>query len=174
MTGQMNTSAAAAAQRRGVGLRRAHVGDAAHLARLAGELGYPTGPEEMRRRLAIIADRADHAVFVAEWPREAGPEAGVAADEPAARIIGWIHVAREFLLESGEGAEILGLVVERDVRRTGAGRHLVAAAEQWSRSLGLERIIVRSNVVREESHRFYPALGFMFGKTQHLYGKPLV
>ena len=55
--------------------------------------------------------------------------------------------------------------------RSGTGRRLVAAAEAWGVALGLARMVVRSNAVREESHRFYPAIGDSLAKTQRLYLK---
>lgn len=154
-------------------IRPARADDAPELARLAQELGYPTGAGEMHRRLGIIAGHADHAVFVAERDDRATEGKRAAAEASNRRILGWIHVARRLLLESGESAEILGLIVDRRARRLGIGRRLVEAAEPWSRARGLECIVVRSNVAREESHRFYPALDFALAKTQRVYVKPL-
>ncbi len=145
----------------GIRVRPARDEDAPELARLSGELGYPAEAAEMLRRLAVIAGRADHAVFVAEGERGEG------------RILGWIHVGYGVQLEAGESAEILGLVVDPGVRRSGAGRRLVAAAEAWGRALGLVHMVVRSNAVREESHRFYPAIGYELAKTQRVYRKRL-
>ena len=145
----------------GIRVRSARDADAMELARLAGELGYPTEAAEMRRRLALLEGRTDHAVFVAERER---PDGG---------MLGWIHVGCAILLESGESAEVLGLVVDPRGRRSGTGRMLVAAAEAWGRTLGLGSIVVRSNAVREEAHRFYPAIGYCLAKTQRVYSKPL-
>ena len=76
-------------------------------------------------------------------------------------------------LESGRRAEIVGLVVAGAGRRRGVGRALVQAAEAWAAKGGIERLIVRSNITRAESHAFYPALGFSRGKTQAVYQKAL-
>lgn len=143
-----------------ISIRRARVDDAPQLARLSRELGYPSADEQMRRRLETIGARADHVVLTAERGREAP-------------ILGWIHAARTILLESGECAQILGLVVDGTARRGGLGRRLVTGAEQWTRALGLRRIVVRSNVAREASHLFYPALGYGLAKTQRVYAKQL-
>ena len=139
-------------------IRPADPHDAAELARLAAELGYPASAEAMRLRLQRLEGR-DDAVLVA-----------AAADAP---LLGWIHVGRRIALESGEGAEILGLVVGAAARRLGVGKQLVTAAEAWSRDRGLDRIVVRSNAARTESHRFYPALEYALAKSQHVYQKPL-
>lgn len=150
-------------------VRPAREGDAAEIARLSAQLGYPADAAVMRRRLARIASRADQAVFVA------GGAAGPAPERPGRppALLGWIHVACGMWLESGESAEILGLVVEAAARRAGVGRRLAGVAEQWSRSAGLARILVRSNTVRTEAHVFYPNLGYTLAKTQCVYVKPL-
>ena len=147
-------------------IRAAREADAPELARLSAQLGYPSGAAAMRERLARIGARADHAVFVAE-PLEAP------AGNASAALLGWVHVGGGIWLESGESAEILGLVVGAAARRGGVGRRLVAAAEQWSRAAGLARIVVRSNAVRPEAHAFYPKLEYALAKTQRVYVKSL-
>jgi GNAT superfamily N-acetyltransferase len=82
-------------------------------------------------------------------------------------------VERRVSLESGEAAEITGLVVAASARRTGVGKALVSSAEQWTARQGLTAIRVRSNITRAESHPFYERLGFLRKKTQHTYEKPL-
>jgi GNAT superfamily N-acetyltransferase len=89
------------------------------------------------------------------------------------QLSGWVVVERRVSLESGEKAEITGLVVTRSARREGIGKALVSFAEQWSAQLGLSSVRVRSNVARTESHDFYQHLGFMRKKTQHVYEKQL-
>lgn len=75
------------------------------------------------------------------------------------------------LLESGERAELVGLVVRSDARRIGVGKALVLAAEHWASAQGLQTITVRSNIVRAESHPFYESIGYVRKKTQHTYAK---
>ena len=77
------------------------------------------------------------------------------------------------MLEMGERVEIVGLVVDSVARRSGVGRALVAAAEHWARSRGIDEVFVRSNVVRPESHPFYERIGYLLSKTQHVYRKRL-
>jgi GNAT superfamily N-acetyltransferase len=140
-------------------IRRAHPSDAAEMARLSAELGYPISVEEMRARLDQLLSDVRH--FIA-----------VAHDE-GLRLIGWMHVEHRTSLEGGDRAELMGLVVDTSVRRQGTGRALVDAAEQWSQSQGLAALTVRSNVARELSHPFYEALGYVREKTQHVYRKRL-
>ena len=153
-------------------IRAAGESDAAELARLSGQLGYPADVALMRGRLARIGARTDNAVFVAESAAANAQAAIEAAGRPPA-LLGWIHVAYGMRLESGESAEIVGLVVDAATRRGGVGRQLVEAAERWSRAAGLVRIVVRSNAARPEAHAFYPALGYVLTKTQRVYGRAL-
>lgn len=139
-------------------IRRAQATDAAEMARLAGELGYPMSSAEMTRRLAQLLPDAHHYIVV------------VAS---GARLWGWMHVERRFSLEGGDRAELMGLVVDAGARRRGFGRELVDVAENWTLAQGLSSITVRSNAARELSHPFYVSLGYSRSKTQHVYTKPV-
>ena len=89
------------------------------------------------------------------------------------RLAGFIGLEQRLMIESGDKAEVVGLVVDAVARRTGTGRRLIAAAEDWACARGLGELFLRSNVVRPEAHAFYPALGFERSKTQHVYRKAL-
>jgi GNAT superfamily N-acetyltransferase len=138
-------------------IRKATTNDAAAIAQLSGQLGYPVEADIMRERLERFLQLEEHAVFVAETNE----------------VVGWIHGAEYELLEVGRHGEIWGLVVADGQRGKGVGRQLTDAVEQWARSRGLDEISVRSNVIRPESHPFYERLGFTRYKTQHAYRKRL-
>jgi ribosomal protein S18 acetylase RimI-like enzyme len=87
------------------------------------------------------------------------------------RIDGYVSVERRLILVEDERAEITGLVVDSAARRSGIGRALVKAAEQWAVHQGLHTVVVRSNVVRPESHPFYEGIGYQRMKTSHTYHK---
>lgn len=146
-------------QSRKVRIRPAVPSDAAEIARLATELGYPSSVEEISSRLARLLLSPAHFVAVAE------------AD--AMSLAGWVVTERRLLLESTERAEIVGLVVSANARRTGIGRTLVDAAESWASAQRLSVISVRSNIARVASHPFYESLGYGRSKTQHAYTKRL-
>lgn len=95
---------------------------ASEIARLSGELCYPATPDEIAQRLTSLS-AASHA-YVA------------VAAAPDGRLLGWMVVERHCGLESGEQAELAGLVVSSDARRLGVGRAPVAAAEAWTRAAG--------------------------------------
>jgi GNAT superfamily N-acetyltransferase len=137
-------------------IRPATRADAAAIAALSSELGYPTTAEEMAPRLASLLDVRDQAVLVAEVDR---------------RVIAWIQISFVATVESGSFAEIRGLVVTAAQRSRGVGARLVAAAEEWARERGLARIRVRSNVTRERTHRFYERLGYVTTKAQKVFDK---
>jgi GNAT superfamily N-acetyltransferase len=97
----------------------------------------------------------------------------VAVAERSGSLLGWVAAERRMLLESGERAELVGLVVGAAARRAGVGKALVSAAEQWATAQQLKVISVRSNIARLESHPFYESIGYARKKTQHSYAKEL-
>ncbi len=133
--------------------------DAAAVARLATQLGYPSSAAEIERRFRLVEDDPDHGLLVAE-----------AAD---GQVVGWVHIHGRLLLEAEPFAEIGGLVVDEACRGQGTGRALVAAAEHWAREHGYAEVCVRSNVVRKEAHRFYEGLGYQLVKSQLTFRKAL-
>jgi len=139
-------------------IRRAKSSDAARLADLTGQLGYPATAAQIRERLRDIKPTEEHTVFVAESAKE---------------VIGWLHVSRQVLLESEVRAEVNGLVVADGQRSLGAGARLLAAAEKWARIHGCKSMSVRSNVIRERAHKFYERNGYEHNKTQKSFRKPL-
>lgn len=140
-------------------VRKASLHDAPQIARLATELGYRSTAVDINERLDQLMGRTDRYIAVAE------------GDD--GKILGWIAAERRLLLESGEKAEIVGLIVTERAVRQGVGRALVKGAERWAASRGLRFIAVRSNAEREASHPFYEAQGFERRKTQHVYMKAL-
>jgi len=137
-------------------IRRAQITDAAEMARLAGELGYPMSSAEMTRRLAVLLPNERHYVAV------------VASGD---HLLAWMHVEHRFSLEGGDRSELMGLVVDSTVRRQGLGRALLDVAENWTLAQGMSSLTVRSNAARELSHPFYESLGYSRSKTQHVYEK---
>lgn len=136
-------------------LRRARIGDAAELARLSAQLGYPQATDALERRLRRLLISADHPVLV--------------ATDDDATLLGFIAIEHRLMLETGDRVEIVGLVVDDAARRRGIGKQLVDAALDWARDIGVAEVIVRSNIARDESHPFYERAGFERIKTQHVY-----
>jgi GNAT superfamily N-acetyltransferase len=139
-------------------IRRATERDAGEIARLTTLLGYPSSTGDISSRLELLLQSASYFIAIAE---------------DSSRIVGWVAAERRVLLESGERAEIVGLIVDQEARRGGIGRALVQAAETWAIAQQLDLMSVRSNVARIDSHPFYEALGYVRRKTQHAYAKQL-
>jgi PhnO protein len=142
-----------------ISIRPARSDDAAALAELSRQLGYPTDVTIMSARLARVRDARVGEVFVA-------------VDEQAT-VIGWTHVVPRLHLEEIAFAELAGLIVADGARGSGAGAKLLHAAETWAAQNGFERMRVRSNVVRERAHRFYLREGYAERKRQVVFEKPL-
>jgi GNAT superfamily N-acetyltransferase len=140
-------------------IRAARPYDAAAIAGLAGELGYPASPQQIRARLAGIEALPGACVLVAE--------------DAQGRVVGWLHVAARAQLTEDACAEILGLVVGEEARGGGVGAALVRAAEAWARREGCVRMRVRSRETRERAHRFYEREGYAPSKVQLVLQKAL-
>jgi GNAT superfamily N-acetyltransferase len=141
-------------------IRPARLGDAARIAVLSGQLGYPASQEEMAERLVALLRRPrENRIFV--------------ATEPSCGVIGWLHVSATALLEVPLRAEVNGLIVSEEQRSSGLGAKLLAAAEEWACRKGCKSMSVRSNVVRERAHAFYVRAGYEHYKTQKAFRKKL-
>ncbi len=140
-------------------IRRARAADAARLAELSGQLGYPSSAAEISKRMRKLNAASLSALFVAE-SQEAG-------------VIGWAQVSVTHLLEVGTRAELNGLIVAEGQRSLGAGAKLLEAAEHWARKHGCPGMSVRSNVIRERAHKFYERQGYEHYKTQKAFRKAL-
>lgn len=135
----------------------AHDDDAESIARLMGELGYPSTPGQVRARLHRVSGDDGYAAYVA---RVDGAVAGFLGLQA-----GWAYEHdRPF-------ARILTLVVDARVRRRGVGAALVEFAEVWARERGAYLLMLTTNVRREEAHRFYESAGF--SRTGYRYARAL-
>ena len=129
-----------------VTLRASGPEDAAAVAALLGELGYPSTSEQAAERLERIAADPSTLVLVAELD---GEVAALAA----------LH--EQNLVERDEpGCEVAGLVVGEHFRHRGIGELLTRALEEEARKRGAMYIVVSSAHRRAEAHAFYEALGY--------------
>lgn len=139
-------------------VRPMRLDDAATVAELTTQLGYPVEPDELRERVAaLLACPDEGALFVAD------------DDEP----IGWIHVERRLTLETSPAVQVMGLVVHEGHRSGGIGRQLLEAGEAWARERGIGRMLVGTRTTRIEAHRFYERQGYTIWKTSYFMQKAL-
>jgi GNAT superfamily N-acetyltransferase len=140
-------------------IRRARAGDAAGLAELTAQLGYPVATDVLAGRLAgVLTDRAAALLVAAD-----------AADVP----VGWIHVYVKRVLERPASALIGGLVVDERHRSKGIGLQLLEAGEAWAREQGLASVTLYSRRTRRRAHRFYERHGYRIAKASFFLEKDL-
>lgn len=141
-------------------IRRMEHRDAAQVALLATELGYPLSADLMQMRFDAIAQRhQEHAAFVAD---------NVNA------LAGWVHVYGVHTIAGEPYAEVSALVVSNPVRRQGIGRSLMRAAEDWADQRGYPKLRLRSGLQREhEAHLFYAGIGYTPVRASMLFEKKI-
>ena len=137
-------------------VRDAEAGDADALARLCGQLGYPSSTEAVLQRLERLV-RSGARALVATSGRE-GDVMGLAT----------VHL-RSMINHEAPLAQLTLLVVDEERRSQGVGRALVDQAEAWARAQGCRRIIVTTALHRTGAHAFYERIGY--AHTGRRYGK---
>jgi len=140
-------------------LRIARTTDAAELASLATELGYPSTAADVERRLPPLLEDPEHLIIV--------------ATDSDDRAIGWLHAVVRRQPELDAFVQIAGLVVAETHRGTGIGTRLLEHAERWASQSGIHTVRVHSNATRELAHRFYERAGYSSAKTSRLFTKTL-
>ncbi len=131
--------------------------DAAALAELSTQLGYPTTEDQVRERIALLDD----------------PERDLLVADGPAGLAGFIDVHVQRTIEADPYGEVGGLVVAAAHRGTGLGAALLEAAAVWSRDRGLRHLWIRANLARVGPHEFYEAIGCSVVKDQRVYDYPL-
>lgn len=132
-----------------ISIRAASDADAPIMGPLLGELGYPTQPDAVPRRLAAI--------------REQGNDVFLAIDDAGGEALGLISLVRYATIhDSSPTAYIVALVVAASARGRGAGRVLVEHAKRWAAAHGCRRLSVTSAEHRAGAHAFYPACGMPY------------
>lgn len=129
-----------------VAIRGANIGDAAPIAKLMSQLGYETAASDMRSRLQLLLGNSNYVTMVAVAEK---------------RVCGMIGTVSYPSYEHNDPAGyIIALIVTTDMRGSGIGRKLVAAAEREFARRRISRIAVNTRMTRLEAHKFYEALGF--------------
>ena len=132
--------------------------DAAAVAQLNGELGYPATVSEVAQRIAALQNAGRQSVLVACRNND---------------VVGWIDVAITFHLQTPPYALIGGLVVKEGLRGQQIGKRLCEQAEAWSRAQGVFLMRVTSRSTRDDAHRFYLRDGYTDVKTSRVFEKDL-
>jgi GNAT superfamily N-acetyltransferase len=135
-------------------VRVARPTDAAALADLSTQLGYPSSEAQVRARLRLLDD----------------PERTLLVAESGGQVAGFIDVHVQRTVEEDPYGEVGGLAVAQGRRDSGLGRALLEAAAAWSRERGLARLWIRANLARgAAAHGFYEHAGCRVVKDQRVY-----
>jgi aminoglycoside 6'-N-acetyltransferase I len=131
-------------------IRAARPADAAELVRLSNGL-FP-------------GDAAEEAKAIAQYFEGAlEPATMLVAERAPDRLAGYVLVGTRPYAEGCESSPVAYIeawYVDEDVRRTGVGRALFAAAEDWGRGLGLSEIASDALIANEVSIAAHRALGY--------------
>jgi N-acetylglutamate synthase-like GNAT family acetyltransferase len=139
-------------------VRVAQLTDAAALAHLSTQLGYPSSEEQVCARLRLLDD----------------PERTLLVVEDEGVVAGFIDVHVQRTVEEKPYGEVGGLAIATGHRASGLGRTLLAAAAAWSREHGLAHLWIRANLARgAAAHGFYQHVGCRTVKDQRVYEFPL-
>lgn len=127
-------------------LRRATSEDAAAIARLLGQMSYPSTAREVRRRLETTLPHPDYSSWVAEVDGRVVGFAGA-----------WVG---HYFEKNGSYGRLLALVVDSGARGRGVGGALVREAERGVFGRGGAVLVVNSGNHRAEAHCFYQQQGY--------------
>lgn len=121
------------------------------LEKVQGPLRYfpPSADAEQRITASFRSsiDAADADVLLAE---DDGHAVGMAL----------VHLENPSRMSEEQAAELSRVVVAPDGRRSGVGKALVNAAEDWARRRGIRTLVAAIFVANEDSRRFWAAVGF--------------
>lgn len=137
-------------------VREATPDDAAAIARLLAELGYPWTPDIVAERLKAL-NAIGNTALVAQRGDE---------------VVGVLTLSAMLVLHRPQPVgRISAFVVTERCRGQGIGRTLVDAAERHLSAKGCGLVEVTSNRRREDAHAFYERLGYE--RTSYRFAKPL-
>jgi N-acetylglutamate synthase-like GNAT family acetyltransferase len=138
-------------------IRDARPADAQALARLIGQLGYPSSAKAVAGRIERLRSSNADRLVVAELDGE---------------LVGLASLHTSLSVEYDEpAAKLSAIVVDERYRRRGIGEALVAAMEAEARRRGCCLIFLTTAECRKEAHAFYGRVGFR--ETGTRFAKPL-
>lgn len=135
-------------------LRRASSIDAADVAALLTELGYPCDTADAAQRIDTMAHDDRQALLVARC---------------AGAVCGLIALDYMYYLPLGTiTCRITALVVTASAQGQGLGRQLLREAERRARAAGAARLELTSGSQRSDAHAFYRACGYSDGTLRFI------
>jgi len=139
-------------------IRTANKEDCPDITQLTNELGYPSSEEKVGEILDVVLKHEDHQLFVAEIDKQ---------------LVAYIHLVSSIRLGSDPFVEVVAFVVHSNFRNKGLGKSLINETEKWVRAKNVKNIRIRSNIIRQEAHKFFTERGFTNLKTQEVFLKQI-
>lgn len=135
-------------------------------------------PEWCRMRCALWPDdtRAGHERGMVEWLARPDAVVLVAVRGDGNGLAGFAEVATRPYADGCDTSPVAfleGWYVDPDLRRSGVGRALVDAAEDWARERGLREFASDALLDNVTSHKAHEAVGFQEVERAVRYRKPL-
>jgi len=122
------------------------------------QLGYELNIDDLTARFDSISNASGHVILGAE-------KDGLLA--------GFCHVYARPALEKPPEAMVQSLVVDGNERKSGIGRALMDAVEEFARQQGFTSAALYSQTERKDAHAFYGSLGYELITTSGLLRKNL-
>lgn len=127
-------------------LRVATMDDAAAVASLLAELGYP-------QEISFAANSLQCAL--------ADPQQAVYVAVLGGTVVGLAAVTRLYYFHLGQSiARLSSLVISETMRSQQLGKQLLQVAERWALANGCHQLELTSSVRRERAHAFYQRAGY--------------
>lgn len=139
-------------------LRNVKKEDSKEVKKLAEELGYPSSEEKITEILEKVIQHDDHRMVVAENAQE---------------LVGYIHMVSSMRVGSDPFVEIAALSVLEKFQKKGIGKALISESQNMANEKGINFVRIRSNIIREEAHKFFEQRGFRNLKTQEVFIKKI-
>ncbi|MGL1890821.1 MAG: GNAT family N-acetyltransferase [Spirochaetaceae bacterium] len=115
---------------------------------LSKQLGYTYSKNKMDKRIVELIKSTNDKIFVAFDPRTNS-------------VTGYIHLQVYKTLYFDSLLNILGIVVDKDIRNKGIGSLLINKAEEYAKNESCVGIRANSGSSRISAHSFYRKSGFM-------------
>ncbi len=141
-------------------IRTLLVTDCPYLIDLMDQLGHPANQAELVQRFQSLTSSQEDLLLVAE--------------NESKSICGFLHARVSKTIHYSPSVEICALVVSHKARNLGLGKSLMDSAEQWAQKKGYEIILLRSNIKRDDAHKFYASLGYEVIGTSHFLQKIII
>ncbi len=129
------------------------------VAELLGQLGYKTTFSQALERIKKVNNEQNGTTF--------------ASLNDEGKVTGFLQVVLNERLTSETCGEIVNLVVEEKERGKGIGTALIEVAVNWVKDKGCDKLRIRCNTIRTDTHNFYKHLGFKEKKTQKIFDKDI-